>query len=145
MLLEVKLFDSVDLDLTHHECHADTQQGQYFVLGFALCCCDPLCNYRVDFFFFMTHYFQWLPDIIIYLILFFLYEMQRSCHYPITLASELRTCCDLIAFLLIQNVHTSRAFSNHPHCSGNFPVWLREKMAFEMVLSLWCSGKKGSP
>jgi hypothetical protein len=54
MLLEVKLFDSVDLDLTHHECHADTQQGQYFVLGFALCCCDPLCNYRVDFFLYDT-------------------------------------------------------------------------------------------
>lgn len=91
----------------------------------------------------MAHYFQWLPDIIIYLILFFLYEMQRYCHYPITLASKLYTCCDLIAFLLIQNVYTSRAFSNHPLCSGNFPVWLQEKMAFEMALSLWCRGKKG--
>lgn len=58
----------------------------------------------------MTHYFQWCPDIIIYLILFFLYEMQRYCYYPITLESKLYTCCDLIAFLLIQNVYTSCVF-----------------------------------
>lgn len=50
----------------------------------------------------MAHYFRWLPDIIIYLILFSLYEMQRHCHYPIILESKLYTCCDLIAFLFIQ-------------------------------------------
>lgn len=50
----------------------------------------------------MTHNFRWLPDSIIYLILFSLYEMQRHRHRPITLGSALYTCCDLIAFLFIQ-------------------------------------------
>lgn len=42
------------------------------------------------------------------------------------------------------NIYTSCVFSNHSHSSGNFPVWLWEKMAFETGLSLSCVRKEVS-
>lgn len=47
-------------------------------------------------------------------------------------------------YIVVQpNVSTWCVFSNHSHW-WQFPLWLGEKMAFEMVPSRWCCRKGGS-
>lgn len=143
MLLEVKLFDSVDLHMTCHECHVryPTRPTHYFKFCFMSLRSSVITEgnfFLYDTLLLMAPRYYYIPR--------FVSPLWDAKTLPLSNYTGKRAL-HLLWFNCIfvhPNVYTSRAFSNHSHSGGNFPVWLWEKMAFEMVLSLWCSGKKGS-